>query len=188
MKKLLLLSTIFLISSAGYAVDVRPYVEGRLNQNWIKDSESGMSTFKDSAVGGSLEVGAKIDQFRVGLEGFYNDKAEDTINIDGLDVKASMKTKGLFLNAYYDIPLGGQFKQLKPYVGAGLGYTWGKIDASVIGVKISEKGDDPAWNVGAGVAYGITDNTDVTLGYRFEKLDFGHLENHKVSLGLRYTF
>lgn len=185
MKKLLLLSTIFLISSAGYAVDVKPYVEGRLNQNWIKASE-----FKDSAVGGSLEVGAKIDQFRVGLEGFYNDKAEDTINIDGLDVKASIKTKGLFLNAYYDIPLGGQFKQLKPYVGAGLGYTWGKGKVTRLDydVSASGKGDDPAWNVGAGLAYGITDNTDVTLGYRFEKLDFGHVGDHKVSLGLRYTF
>ena len=188
MKKLLLLSTILLVSASGYATDVKPYVEGKLSENFLKIKVgNGVSSFKDSLfAGGSFEVGTKIDQFRVGLEGFINEKAEDTFK--GYDVKLGVRSKGVFLNAYYDIPLGEQLKKIKPYVGAGVGHAWYKEIISVSGIKTgSVKGSHNAWNVGTGVAYGLDENVDITLGYRFEKLD-SDSQNHKVSLGLRYTF
>lgn len=197
MKKLLLLSAVALIATGANATDIKPYVEGKISQNWMKanykDDEDKMN-FKDNVFGGALEVGAKIDQFRVGLEGYYNDKAEDKMfNI----LPVELKSKGVFLNGYWDVPFDG-VKNLKPYVGAGIGYSWLEETADGTGFglwKDTIKDKDWGYNVGAGIAYGINDKVDLTLGYRYEYL--GKIKdedsktkftNHKVSLGLRYTF
>ena len=67
MKKLLLLSTIAMVATSASALEVRPYVEGKISQNWIKAEykETGFTkeNMKDNVFGGSLEVGAKINQF-----------------------------------------------------------------------------------------------------------------------------
>ena len=197
MKKLLLLSAIALVATNASALEVKPYIEGKLNHNWLKaeykDTEDKV-TFKDNVFGGSLEMGAKINQFRVGLEGYYNDKAEE-IKIGWYPVE--LKTKGFFLNGYFDVPLP-ELKQIKPYVGFGIGYSWLKAVSDGTGYgdgKYSIKDKDWGWNVGLGVGYALNDNIDLTLGYRYE--DLGKIKdedsktkftNHKVSLGLRYTF
>ena len=198
MKKLLLLSAVALIATGANAMDVKPYVEGKISHNWMKASYKedgfGKENFKDNFFGGSIEVGAKLDQFRVGLEGYYNDDMEDKL-LNILPVKA--ESKGVFLNAYYDFQLP-ELKQVKPYIGAGIGYSWLKetADGTAWGLgKDSLKDKDWGYNIGAGVAYGLNDNVDLTLGYRYEDLgkikDYDSkttFKNHKVSLGLRYTF
>jgi outer membrane autotransporter protein len=88
-----------------------------------------------------------------------------------------------------------KLKKVKPYIGAGIGYSWLGMSINAFGVKKSAKDKDWGWNAGLGVAYELNDNLDLTLGYRYEdlgtakkdnvKVDF---TNHKVSLGLRYTF
>ena len=200
MKKLLLLSaTVCLFATNAYSKDITSYIEGRVSQNYAKaeykEDGFGKEKFKDNVFGGSIEIGAKLDQFRVGLEGYYNDKMDDKL-ISIVPVKG--ETKGLFLNAYYDIPVCERLKQVKPYVGIGIGYSWLKetVDLTAWGFgKDSLKDRDWGWNVGLGVAYGLNDNVDLTLGYRYE--DLGKIKdydsktdftNHKVSLGLRYTF
>ena len=198
MKKLLLLSSICLFATTGYSMNIKPYIEGKISQNWIKanykDDEDKMN-FKDNVFGGSIEVGAKLDQFRIGLEGYYNDKIKDEL-LNVLPVEG--ESKGFFLNAYYDIPMCEKLKQVKPYVGFGIGYSWLKETAKLSGFGFeneSIKDKDWGWNVGLGVGYAINDNIDLTLGYRYE--DLGEIKdydsktdftNHKVSLGLRYTF
>lgn len=198
MRKLLLLSAVCLFATNAYSRDVTPYIEGRISQNYIKAEykESGFKeNFKDNVLGASIEVGAKLGQFRVGLEGYYNDDMEDKlINI----IPVEGETKGLFLNVYYDIPMCEKLKQIKPYIGAGVGYSWLKetADFTAFGFgKESLKDEDWGWNVGLGVAYELNDNVDLTLGYRYEDLgkvkdDFSDtkFENHKVSFGVRYTF
>ena len=197
MNKLLLLTTAVIAATNAYALDIRPYVEGKVNYNWLKaeyKDDEDKATFKSTAAGTSLEVGAKIDQFRVGLEGYYNDKAKKT-KVDWAPLE--LTTKGVFLNGYWDSPLG-EPKNIKPYIGAGIGYSWLKVteDLTPLGDgKYSIKDKDWGWNVGFGVGYEITNNIDLTLGYRYENL--GKIKdedsktkftNHKVSLGLRYTF
>ncbi len=197
MKKLLLLSAIALVATSASALEVKPYVEGKVNHNWLKAEykEDGFSKdFKDNVFGGALEVGAKIDMFRVGLEGYYNDKMKDKYESI---VPVEGETKGFFLNGYWDIPLG-EPKNVKPYIGAGIGYSWLKET-----VKLGDFGfaDESAkdkswgWNVGLGVGYALIENIDLSLGYRYEYL--GKIKekgsktefyNSKVSLGLRYTF
>ena len=198
MKKLLLLSAIALIATTASAVEVKPYIEGKINHNWLKADAKAYGfkkDFKDNMFGGALEVGAKINQFRVGLEGYYNDKGrtkETTIYYP-----VEMKTKGMFLNAYWDVPLV-EPKNVKPYISAGVGYSWlkGTVDRSSYAMgKYSIKEKDWGWNIGLGVGYALNENVDLTLGYRYE--DLGkikkegakvHFTNSKVTLGLRYTF
>ncbi|MDY6407298.1 MAG: porin family protein [Pseudomonadota bacterium] len=193
MKKLLLLSTVCLLATSALAMDVKPYVEakGSYNRMNAEVKVDGLSEkFKDNTVwGGSLEVGAKVDLFRIGLEGYYNDKLKD--NFLGV-VPVEGETKGFFLNGYFDIPLPN-LKQVKPYVGAGIGYSWLKETVKL--ADISEKDNDWGWNVGLGVGYALNDNLDLTIGYRYEYLGEikkydtkTEFKNSKVSLGLRYTF
>ena len=198
MKKLLLLSTICLLAGNAYSMDVRPYVEGKISQNWLKAEykEDGgfKETFKDNAFGGSLEIGAKLNQFRIGLEGYYNDDIEDEL-LDVLPVEG--ETKGVFLNTYFDIPLPN-VTQISPYIGAGIGYSWLKetADGSDWGLGTSSLKDESlSWNISFGIGCALNDNFTISLGYRYENL--GKIEdydsktdftNHKVSLGVRYTF
>lgn len=198
MKKTLLLASVATCFCAlnANAIEIKPYVEGRISSNWMKaqfnEDGFGKEKFKDNTLGGSLEIGTKLNQFRVGLEGYYNDDLEDKL-LNLVTVKG--ETKGAFLNAYYDISLSGA-KQFKPYIGAGVGYSWLKetADAGAFG-KDSLKKKDWGWNVGFGVAYELSNNIDLTLGYRYE--DLGRIKgfdsttdftNHKVYLGLRYNF
>ena len=202
MKKLLLLSTVMcMVSSVSFGMEVKPYVEGRFSENFLKSEykdELGKLDFKDSGVmGGSLEVGVKLDQFRVGLEGYYNDKMKDNLNLF-LIVPVELESKGLFLNGYYDFKLPDNLKKVKPYVGGGIGYSWLKetIKLSEYGESdVSIKDKDWGWNVGLGCGYELNQNLDLTLGYRYENLgkikdsdSKNEFTNHKVSLGLRYTF
>ena len=199
MKKTLLLAGVAtcLFAMNANAMDFRPYIEGKISQNWLKaeykEDGFGKETFKDNVFGGSLEIGAKLDQFRIGLEGYYNDDLKDNL-LNVVPVKA--ETKGAFLNAYYDLPLTE--KQIKPYIGAGIGYSWLKETADMTGLglgKATGKDKDFGWNVGLGVAYEINNNVDLTVGYRYE--DLGRIKetgnktdftNHKIFLGLRYNF
>ena len=204
MKKLLLLSVVALFATGVSAAEVKPYIEGKISENFMKNKFKGddvNKTFHDHFIqGGSIEVGAKIDQFRVGLEGFYNDKAEDELSIGApsifmMKIPVEFKSKGVFLNGYWDIPVCEKLKKVKPYVGAGIGYSWLDMSVQEMGMKSTAKDKDLGWNVGLGVGYALNDNVDLTLGYRYEDLgkikkDEGKIgfTNHKVSLGLRYTF
>lgn len=195
MKKILL-STMGLFVGNAYCMDVRPYIEGRiitLNQLKAEYEESILSEkFKDIKPGIGLEFGTKISQFRFGLEGYYNGDMEDEL-ADVIPVEG--KTRGVFLNAYYDIPTSNK---ISPYIGGGIGYSWleGSIDMSQYGFgTASVKDNDMSWNVGFGVTYNGSDNVGITLGYRYESL--GRIEkdgakidftNNKLSLGIRYTF
>lgn len=198
MKKTLLLASVAtcLFAANANALDLRPYVEGKISQNWLKaeyKTDGFKENFKDNAWGGSFEIGAKLDQFRVGLEGYYNDDLKDNL-LNVVPVKA--ETKGAFLNAYYDLPLS--VKQIKPYIGAGIGYSWLKATMDATGIRLGKesiKDKDFGWNVGLGVAYEVNSNVDLTLGYRYEDLgrikeegDKVDFTNHKVFLGLRYNF
>ena len=85
MKKTLLLASVAtcLFAMNANAIDFRPYVEGKISQNWLKaeykEDGFGKENFKDNVFGGSFEIGAKLDQFRVGLEGYYNDDLKDNL-------------------------------------------------------------------------------------------------------------
>lgn len=93
-------------------------------------------------------------------------------------------------NVWVDIPVGGKFE---PYVGGG------------IGIAVFDIADEAkssfAWQIGAGVAYHLTDHVAVTADVRHRQADsiaiafdetsginFGRVKTWNYGLGLRYTF
>ncbi|HYC05065.1 MAG TPA: outer membrane beta-barrel protein, partial [Azospirillaceae bacterium] len=100
---------------------------------------------------------------------------------------------------YYDLNAIGP---VRPYVGAGVGVADVKFkrvgDLFASGLSISERDRAVAWQVGAGVNAAVSENLDLTVGYRF--LDTGIVrynkvtdtvfdyQTHTVLVGLRYTF
>lgn len=124
------------------------------------------------------------------------------------DLKGQWNLQTLFLNAYWDFRNDSAFT---PYVGAGIGmgFIESKYEPSleVNGQSASDTFNDMqtvlAWNVGAGVAYAITDNLSADLAYRFVGLGYHETEKtiygreykigmapyaNEFSLGIRYTF
>ena len=202
MKKILLLPALFLLAGLGHSMDINPYVEAKITEGWLhvkaRDESSHLSLRDNMYQGGTLEVGTKLNQFRIGLEGYCNDTAHDNyiIHTGLVDMKipVELKSKGFFLNAYWDIPLNEKWKKVKPYIGAGLGYSWLKVSYTALTTD-SRRDHDLSWNIGLGMAYELNDRIDLVLGYRYE--DLGKLKysegnadftNHKMSVGLRYTF
>ena len=215
MKKYLLASLAAVVfASAADAADVKPYVSlkgvyAKTTSTNFKysghDDEgtfSGKEKFSDKTYGARLAFGAKIDALRSELEfGWnkefsknYSEVDEDDGEIDTW--KDSFKTKTVMLNAYYDIFTKAGFT---PYVGAGIGLS--RINAKIDNVKASD--NSFAWQAGLGVAYNVTDNLALDLGYRY--MNYGkakgtwnddeesgkvnaRLKTNEVLLGLRYTF
>ncbi len=112
-------------------------------------------------------------------------------------------THALMLNLYADFHNSTAFT---PYVSAGLGYAWADLQQDAVNDEMDMhiKDSDLAWQIGAGVAYSMTDALSLDLGYRFVKLatiedsetyDEGDTSKfeitpmmHQVRLGARYAF
>jgi opacity protein-like surface antigen len=180
----------------------------------------------DTTFGGGISVGYDFDpQFNVPvrLELDYTartrgeakssrDFTEDA-NLYGEEMKDKVSLQTLMLNSWVDIPTGTAFT---PYLGGGVGFGFigykgqynvtdktGGIDDEH--VSKSKSTTNFAWSLGGGVAYDITDNWTVDLGYRY--IDAGKVsmrlidglgedfdkrkikvQSHDVMLGIRFTF
>lgn len=168
------------------------------------DVSEGYSQF---TLGGALALGYDFNsQFgvpvRAEVEYALRGNSEKSWNYDNiLDLKGAWNASTLFLNLYYDFRNSTAFT---PYVGAGLGMAFNYANYTFSARGYNANFDDHrttfAWNVGAGVAYDITDNFAVDLGYRYVNLGYYEVDlpeggkvknqpsNHEFMLGLRYTF
>lgn len=89
------------------------------------------------------------------------------------------------LNVFYDFYTDTKFT---PYIGGGIGAAHISADNSMkfgyydtngamvfpVDMDDSASKTNFAWNLGAGVAYAITDSVDLDLGYRY--IDFGSID------------
>lgn len=171
----------------------------------VKHSGSG----SDNVGGGALAIGYDFNvncyaPVRAELEFAMRGKAKKSWRESGEGYRAKGEAKAdvtsIFANAYYDFYNQSDFT---PYLGAGLGAARIKIETKgsyawsggVARESYSKSEWDFAWNVGAGVAYKLTEQASLDLGYRYA--DFGSLSDnsvdvdvtgHEVLLGLRFTF
>jgi OmpA-OmpF porin, OOP family len=180
--------------------------------NWVDDNDgfvafsSGLFTVPDSIsfdTGWSVlaTVGYGFDQhWRLELEGGYRSNDVDLITAaSGFYTSSSgdLTQISLMANVLFDVPLTDR---LDFTVGAGAGAVYAEFDGPFA------SGDDSDVNFAyqgiAGLSYAITDRLDLTLTYRYlhvndpeftvsrpftsDRYTFDDVENHTVSIGLRY--
>lgn len=125
-------------------------------------------------------------------------------------VHTSLVTYTAMFNVFYDL---GNFSGFVPYVGAGLGVAYHKMDDVIVtGNPFSpnpQAGDEDlsfAWMVTAGFAYQLTARTSLDFAYRYIDLgsasseradtafavnpflDLEDLTAHEIKAGFRYKF
>ncbi len=123
----------------------------------------------------------------------------------GVPVRATsdLNSHTLMVNGYYDFKNQSKFT---PFVGAGLGMSWNKTDTdgTVIATGASEvvsrSESSFAWNLGAGVAYELTENMSLDTMYRYTdlgdavwgrssaELTSKDITSHELTVGLRFKF
>ena len=140
-------------------------------------------------------AGAALNKnFRMEVEGFYNNNDADSINFrDRVVAEADLsgiEVGGGLFNAYYDINFGSRFV---PFVGGGVGFA--KVDADVRNIDRSLDETVWVWNVGGGFAYALNNNISLEVSYRYlatEDVEFDRLtltyENNQFLGGVRFTF
>lgn len=211
----------FAVSAApARGADVGLYVAPKLN--WSIQSLNDMkargtgggSEGLDSGYDGTWGLGAALgfDLYprymvpaRIEVEYMYTGQAEESGSTSHLFASEGNfaytqknSVSSLFVNAYLDMHTGSM---LTPYAGVGLGTAWVKSKGNLNGEGLgSNKETNLAWNVGLGVAFELSYNASIDLGYRYASFgkaktgvgSNGHLEStlgmHQINLGLRYTF
>lgn len=163
----------------------------------------------DPGFGGGAFVGYKLPiGLRLELELTYRrnslDELADFSEFRGVDIHGNLdgdiSALSYMGNAWYEFNLGAGWM---PYLGFGLGAATKFIDCGAnncFGLEHREDGEtDFAYQVGAGVAYALTEHTVLSLDYRFfdsvepdfdvflqiEDFDYA---NHNVMIGLRRHF
>jgi len=115
------------------------------------------------------------------------------------DTDLRLRAYSLMANAWYDFDIGSSFT---PYIGGGIGLAEVQIDGSIDSARIAEKNDMVfAWQVGAGVAFPLTDSIKAFADYRYFAADAARLRlepgyhggnvsadfnSHLLMVGLRF--
>jgi opacity protein-like surface antigen len=132
------------------------------------------------------------DMWRGDIAYSYRGGAE-IIGHDGVNTAISTKIKSnaVFLNGYFDFPVN--WKSLKPYVGAGVGWANNQLGTvsyvpvgAIIGTPTNLTGgttNNFAWNAGLGVGIEVSKGTIIDISYRYVNLGKGKLDN-QTALGI----
>ncbi|MEM9003705.1 MAG: P44/Msp2 family outer membrane protein [Cyanobacteria bacterium P01_F01_bin.86] len=177
----------------------------------IVDTPISLSLDTEAGFGISGAVGYRWSDARAELEVVYNRNGVDGINVEvddlGLDanfpIDGSIESIQVFLNGYYDIPTGSNFR---PYIGAGVGIsslTANDIETDVPGLgelELDDSGVSFVFQAKAGISYDFAENASAFLGYRlygipgqnFNAFDADFEADtvlvHSIQLGARYEF
>lgn len=168
-----------------YGVYVAPRVMMDVIQanymNYISADEGGVQK-QDVKVGGALAVGYNFNtNFDVPVRAELEYAIRSTANFDFDDrtIRARVP-QSLFANFYLDFVNSTDFT---PYVGGGVGLGFVGSDTNF------------AWNVGGGLAYNLTEDWKVNVGYRYVSLgEFedrhvsGMYNAHEIYTGVQYEF
>ena len=115
----------------------------------------------------------------------YNHRQAGVDKVNGVSSAGDGTLTMLMVNFYYDFALASRWS---PYVGAGMGTATYEIETPTI-----DASDTSAFAFGlmAGVAYRLTNELDLSVGYRYETvagvLD-ADLDLNEVVVGVRYSF
>ena len=210
MKKLLLIGLSIVafsgVASAETNVCVRPYasIKGtysrlKMDTKISKNDERYTAAKRDWVWGGSVAAGLKMCAFRVELEYNLSGTARDTRDWAYYTTRGDQSYHSYMLNGYFDIPT---YTPFHPYIGGGIGMARVKSRLAFLegGTGVTKRKENNfAWQVGGGIAYNLTCNWALDIGYRY--VDNGHSKwntatgdlkfdstEHQITAGVRYTF
>jgi len=126
---------------------------------------SGKSTFEDGyAIIGAVGYGWG-NGFRTEFEGGYRNNDQKSATLGGVRFanKGSYSALTGMANVIYDLNLGG----FTPYVGAGVGVARVGLNTASTRGQIDDYDMQFAYQGIAGVAFGLTENIKLDLGYRY---------------------
>jgi len=187
------------------------YLRGDLGAHWgVVDGAQSVSPFRDATgnglgqgVNASLGFGIKTQWLRTDITIDYVSplKYSGTVATPD-DTTAKIQTFTTLLNGYLDL---GTWYRLSPYVGAGVGaayadlYDYASTGAPPFSGDTSNKRWGFAWAAMAGVAYPISHNLMLDVGYRylnigdvssgsdaFGAMTFKNVAGHEARVGLRW--
>ncbi len=192
MKSHLLKSTVaaialFAVSGAAGAADLPPEQSAEIFQDvplnpfhhWYVRGDIGVGFFDGQGGDEALTIGGGLgyrwsEMFRTDVTLDYTGEYDLNNNVDA-------EAWTLLANGYIDFNVSDF---MTPYVGVGVGY--GDVDRS------GGAGDDDgfAYAFHAGVAFDITQQTQIDVGYRYRAIDISgpDFDDHAIRAGLRYNF
>ncbi len=137
-----------------------------------------MDSSWDSSKGGIYEsVGVVSFAFGGRFNKTFRSEVEFTLRtpwenefIDGVGdtLKTSLSSYNFMANGYYDFGTG----PIKPFVGAGIGFSINQLENEWIGFGSSKENHTKfAWQVMAGINFAVNDNMNLELSYRYFQMD-----------------
>jgi opacity protein-like surface antigen len=199
-------------STFAYSVPDDRYEKKSLDDSGIIDVGVGykINNFFRVDVTGEYRSSSHLGAVESYNQGYYNNPPDAS---RGYDVyNGSIRSIDALLNGYVDL---GTWNCLTPFVGAGVGIANNQVGTITdqgatggFGYSSSHNQTNFAWALMAGLAFNITPNTKIELGYRY--LDLGNassgtivcqnqlpcpnevqhfkLASSDIRLGVRYTF
>lgn len=185
--------------------DVPEYVPVEVGSGWYLRGD--LSYNLNTPVYDFSLAGEEADNHRfgggVGFGYHFTDMLRADVNVayvgrdtfdDGVST-AENRVIGAFANAYLDL---GTFVGITPYVGAGAGLLYSKYEVDVPAITASDRQYKFAYTLNAGLAYRVTKNVSVDVGYQYlaspgteyADVSAGTIEKgvhyHQIRVGLRY--
>ncbi len=178
------------------AAQAGPFYVG-LYGGWVMPEDLEPDDGADIALDDSWALGVKfgyiIPQVKwLAVELDYAYLAEQDLDRAGFD--GDFKASNLMVNLIARYPEG----KIHPYIGAGLGWSWGELQATGPGTSVDESDNAFAWQLMAGVNFEITPQWSVDLGYRYFNAEYTFTDagedvdtkaaNHLFLLGVNFHF
>jgi opacity protein-like surface antigen len=109
---------------------------------------------------------------------------------EGYSKNGYFQTSSYMANMLWYLPLstwGYPCLNLRPLIGAGVGYDSQQMRASNSRIIFNQKRHPFSWQLMAGLAYTIYCNTELTLEYKFHQ-GGSQVNNNTIGVGLAYRF
>jgi opacity protein-like surface antigen len=189
----------FTSTPAATAAEAGPYYVGIFG-GWVMPDD-----IKVEGPGGSADVSLK-DSWALGIKGGYIIPTVKWLaveleyaylgqqDVDQAGAGGDFSASNLMANFLLRYPSG----RIHPYVGVGVGWSWGSFKANVPGLSVDDSDNTFAWQILAGVNFEITPSWSADLAYRYFTSKYTIYsggndvdvtsKNHMILLGINYHF
>lgn len=174
--KLIFLTVSSLIFNNAEAAETDKYY-AKVNLGWAISPNNKVDIYEDgktdtfktrgsgSFVNGALGLGYKLNKnLRSDVELYMDDGIQGRKRYQHSLVNYKVKTRAVFFNGYYDY---SNITSLTPFIMAGVGHATNHLDISTCHRSYKKSMNGIAWQVGAGIAYDVSNNISLELGYKF---------------------